>query len=159
MWLYTIVQGHRRMVYSVAWSCDSHVTPDRCNLFSSGFDNKVVGWKISWWTVNWNLSINYCFTFCYILFCTFPGQVEVLWDILKTFCIGQYNSIEDASFCAMIDQIYRSKYKTTFCNIWLVYRGTQLLQEQNQWSQLMPRYIADLGVSRIVNIQPAWLVG
>ncbi len=43
-----IVQGHRRMVYSVAWSCDSHVTPERCNLFSSGFDNKVVGWKISW---------------------------------------------------------------------------------------------------------------
>ena len=34
------------MVCGVAWSHDSHMTSERCNLFSGGFDNKVVGWKI-----------------------------------------------------------------------------------------------------------------
>ena len=38
-------QGHRRMVYSVAWSHDGNMT-ERCNLFSAGFDNKVAGWKV-----------------------------------------------------------------------------------------------------------------
>ena len=40
------LQVHRRMVCSVAWSHDSHMTTERCNLFSAGFDNKVVGWKV-----------------------------------------------------------------------------------------------------------------
>ncbi|CAI8039990.1 WD repeat-containing protein 37 [Geodia barretti] len=39
-------QAHRRMVCSVTWSHDSHVSTERCNLFSAGFDNKVVGWKV-----------------------------------------------------------------------------------------------------------------
>ena len=43
-------QGHHRMVYSVAWSPDSHQTTERCNLFSAGFDNKVIGWKVSFRT-------------------------------------------------------------------------------------------------------------
>jgi WD40 repeat protein len=36
--------GHRRMVSSVAWSEDPS---SPCNLFSSGFDKKVLGWQIS----------------------------------------------------------------------------------------------------------------
>ena len=40
------LQVHRRMVCSVAWSHDSHMTTERCNMFSAGFDNKVVGWKV-----------------------------------------------------------------------------------------------------------------
>lgn len=45
-------QGHRRMVYSVTWSPESHMTPDKCcNLFSSGFDDKVIGWKVTMVTV------------------------------------------------------------------------------------------------------------
>ena len=40
------LQAHRRMVCAVAWSNDSHMTTERCNLFSAGFDNKVVGWKV-----------------------------------------------------------------------------------------------------------------
>ena len=43
-------QGHHRMVYSVAWSPDGHQTTERCNLFSAGFDNKVIGWKVTFWT-------------------------------------------------------------------------------------------------------------
>ena len=35
------------MVYCVAWSPDSHVTSDKCNLFSAGFDDKVIGWKVT----------------------------------------------------------------------------------------------------------------
>ena len=43
-------QGHHCMVYSVAWSPDGHQTTERCNLFSAGFDNKVIGWKVTFWT-------------------------------------------------------------------------------------------------------------
>ena len=38
------------MVYSVAWSPDGHQTTECCNLFSAGFDNKVIGWKVAFWT-------------------------------------------------------------------------------------------------------------
>lgn len=37
-------QGHRRLVFSAAWSLDSH---QKCNLYTSAFDNKVIGWKIT----------------------------------------------------------------------------------------------------------------
>jgi len=40
-------QGHHRMVFSVAWSPNGHLATERCNLFSAGFDNKVIGWKIT----------------------------------------------------------------------------------------------------------------
>jgi len=36
------LQGHRRMVCSVAWLEDSSV----CNLFSCGFDRLVLGWSV-----------------------------------------------------------------------------------------------------------------
>lgn len=36
-------QGHRRMVSSVAWAEDNMPL----NLFSSGFDRRVIGWSIS----------------------------------------------------------------------------------------------------------------
>lgn len=36
------LQGHRRMVSSVAWAEDMPL-----NLFSSGFDRRVIGWSIS----------------------------------------------------------------------------------------------------------------
>lgn len=35
-------QGHRRMVSSVAWHEDMTM-----NLFSSGFDRRVIGWSIN----------------------------------------------------------------------------------------------------------------
>lgn len=35
-------QGHRRMVSSVAWHEDMPL-----NLFSSGFDRRVIGWSIN----------------------------------------------------------------------------------------------------------------
>lgn len=37
-------QGHRRMVSSVAWTEDVSST---CNLFSCGFDRRVLGWAVS----------------------------------------------------------------------------------------------------------------
>uniref|UniRef100_A0A182JCS6 WD repeat-containing protein 37 n=1 Tax=Anopheles atroparvus TaxID=41427 RepID=A0A182JCS6_ANOAO len=36
-------QGHRRMVSSVAWTED---ISSHCNLFSSGFDRRVLGWSV-----------------------------------------------------------------------------------------------------------------
>ncbi|XP_055371759.1 WD repeat-containing protein 37 [Condylostylus longicornis] len=39
-------QGHRRMVSSVSWADDSCVSSN-CNLFSCGFDRRVLGWSIS----------------------------------------------------------------------------------------------------------------
>jgi len=47
-------QGHHRMVFSVAWSPNGHLATERCNLFSSGFDNKVIGWKITFWIFSLN---------------------------------------------------------------------------------------------------------
>lgn len=35
--------GHRRMVSSVAWSPDES---GNCNLFSSSFDKRILGWSI-----------------------------------------------------------------------------------------------------------------
>lgn len=37
-------QGHRRMVSSVAWTED--VSSSSCNLFSCGFDRRVLGWAV-----------------------------------------------------------------------------------------------------------------
>ncbi|XP_003387860.1 PREDICTED: WD repeat-containing protein 37-like [Amphimedon queenslandica] len=40
---------HVRMVHCVCWSRDSQVassSPGRCNLFSSGFDSRIIGWKV-----------------------------------------------------------------------------------------------------------------
>jgi WD40 repeat protein len=37
-------QGHRRMVSSAAWTEDITAS---CNLFSSGFDRRVLGWSVS----------------------------------------------------------------------------------------------------------------
>jgi len=39
-----IFQGHGRMVYSTAWSPDTH---GKCSLYSAGFDAKVIGWKMA----------------------------------------------------------------------------------------------------------------
>lgn len=36
-------QGHRRMVSAVAWTED---ISSNCNLFSSGFDRRVLGWGV-----------------------------------------------------------------------------------------------------------------
>ena len=40
------------MVYCASWSSLSegkpthHLPADHCNLFSGGFDNKVIGWRV-----------------------------------------------------------------------------------------------------------------
>lgn len=39
-----VSQGHQRMASSVAWAEDSTYN---CNLFSAGFDRRVLGWSIS----------------------------------------------------------------------------------------------------------------
>lgn len=42
---------HLRMVHSVCWSHDKHMTtssPGKCNLFSAGFDSRIIGWKVQY---------------------------------------------------------------------------------------------------------------
>lgn len=38
-------QGHKRMVCATSWS-DKELTTG-CNLFTCGFDRKVIGWNVS----------------------------------------------------------------------------------------------------------------
>ncbi len=83
------------MVYSVAWSPERHKTTERCNFFSSGFDNKVIGWKVTVWLVECSflfLPSSLCLR-CTILFRLYARVCMLIFPVYVYMLMVDFHSI------------------------------------------------------------------